>query len=246
MSTLFRGNSVEQDQRRISFAQPSQDKPQYCYQSSKFLVVIILFGVFSMALSCTVWYLVLGAKNKCQCQYTDQYMKGYTTSQNFTVVFNDLKTKLQKDIDDLTNKIGNLSRTVSDNNETSNEFYESKYQETAKTLGRLYNQTEKKVARLFQQTNEQVDMIRELSRKPNCFFHQRKQSKNSTLLTVQVPKSAEDRITVVVTCSTTLQNTADVRYMVPSTNTDSEYICYCKNNIKKQTDCVAYYWQCRL
>jgi hypothetical protein len=36
-----------------------------------------------------------------------------------------------------------------------------------------------------------VDTIIELNNKPNCLFQQRKESKNSTLVTVPVPKSAE-------------------------------------------------------
>ena len=41
-----------------------------------------------------------------------------------------------------------------------------------------------------------VDMISELSKKPNCFFQQQKQSKNSALVTVHVPKSTEVLILV--------------------------------------------------
>ena len=40
-------------------------------------------------------------------------------------------------------------------------------------------------------------MISDLSKKPNCSFQQQKQSKNSTLVTVHVPKSTKVLILAV-------------------------------------------------
>ena len=70
----FRPNSIEQE--RGPSSRPLQAKPKYCYENGKFQLIVTLFGILSMAMSCFVWYLVLGVDHKCQCLSNNEYIRG--------------------------------------------------------------------------------------------------------------------------------------------------------------------------
>ncbi|XP_028398698.1 uncharacterized protein LOC114522250 [Dendronephthya gigantea] len=240
--------ATRRNEARVPTSQSSQTKThRYCYEKTSYLVAVIVVGVLSSAISFYVLYQVLNnANTECQCTNNKNYIKGHAIRQNFTEVINDLKAKLEKSIKDLRNQMDNDSRTVNGGQPNSGDGFDAVYKKTEQSLERHYNQTETNISRQIQETNATIERIRVEEGKPKCLLRQARKSQNNTAITVNVPRRFEERVTVAVTCSTTLEHTADVRYLIPASEDDDVYTCYCGNKNTKPTDCLAYYWQCKL